>query len=43
MHHKGKATRPNYKDMPEAEYIIVRRNDWYASALRNEDIEYRNF
>jgi hypothetical protein len=24
---KGKATRPNYKSMPEAEYILVRRNN----------------
>jgi hypothetical protein len=43
MRPKGKPTRPNYKDMPQAEYIIVRHNDWYASALRNEEIECRNF
>jgi hypothetical protein len=39
---KGKATRPNYKSMPEAEYILVRRNNWYASP-RDEDIEDRGF
>jgi hypothetical protein len=39
---KGKATRPNYKSMPEAEYILVRRNNWYATA-RDEDIEDRGF
>jgi hypothetical protein len=41
-HRKGKATRPNYKSMLEAEYILVRRNNWYATA-RDEDIEDRGF
>jgi hypothetical protein len=39
---KGKDTRPNYKSMPEAEYILVRRNNWYATP-RDEDIEDRGF
>jgi hypothetical protein len=39
---KGKATRPNYKSMPEAEYILVRRTNWYATP-RDEDIEDRGF
>jgi hypothetical protein len=39
---KGKATHPNYKSMPEAEYILVRHNNWYATA-RDEDIEDRGF
>jgi hypothetical protein len=39
---KGKVTRPNYKSMPEAEYILVRRNNWYATA-RDEDIDDRGF
>jgi hypothetical protein len=39
---KGKVTRPNYKSMPEAEYILVRRNNWYATP-RDEDIEGRGF
>jgi hypothetical protein len=39
---KGKATRPNFKSMPEAEYILVRRNNWYATQ-RDEDIEDRGF
>jgi hypothetical protein len=42
---KGKAaqvSRPNYKSMPEAEYILVRRNNWYATP-RDEDIEDRGF
>jgi hypothetical protein len=39
---KGKATCPNYKSMPEAEYILVRRNNWYATP-RDEDIEDRGF
>jgi hypothetical protein len=39
---KGKETRPNYKSMPEAEYILVRRNNWYATP-RDEDIEDRGF
>jgi hypothetical protein len=42
---KGKAAqapRINYKSMPEAEYILVRRNNWYASP-RDEDIEDRGF
>jgi hypothetical protein len=28
---KGKYTRPNYKTMPEPDYILVRRNNWYAT------------
>jgi hypothetical protein len=28
--------------MPEAEYILVRRNNWYATP-RDEDIEDRGF
>jgi hypothetical protein len=39
---KGKETRPNYKSMPEAEYILVRCNNWYATP-RDEDIEDRGF
>jgi hypothetical protein len=39
---KGKATRPDYKNMPEPDYILVRRNDWYATP-RNEEIEDRGF
>jgi hypothetical protein len=39
---KGKATHPNYKSMPEAEYILVRHNNWYATP-RDEDIEDRGF
>jgi hypothetical protein len=39
---KGKATRPNYKSMPEAKYILVRRNNWYTTP-RDEDIEDRGF
>jgi hypothetical protein len=39
---KGKVTHPNYKSMPEAEYILVRRNNWYATP-RDEDIEDRGF
>jgi hypothetical protein len=39
---KGKVTRPNYKSMPEAEYILVRRNNLYATP-RDEDIEDRGF
>jgi hypothetical protein len=39
---KGKDTRPNYKSMPEAEYILVRRNNWYATP-RDEDIYDRSF
>jgi hypothetical protein len=42
---KGKATqapRINYKTMPEAEYILVRRSNWYATP-RDEDIEDRGF
>jgi hypothetical protein len=39
---KGKATCPNYKSMPEAEYVLVRRNNWYATP-RDEDIEDRGF
>jgi hypothetical protein len=39
---KGKAARPNYKSMPEADYILLRRNNWYATA-RDEDIEDRGF
>jgi hypothetical protein len=39
---KGKATRPNYKSMPEADYIILQCNNWYATA-RDEDIEDRGF
>jgi hypothetical protein len=41
-HRKGKATRPNYKTMPEAEYILVRQNNWYAMP-RDDDIEDRGF
>jgi hypothetical protein len=41
-HRKGKDTRPNYKSMAEAEYILVRRNNWYATP-RDEDIEDRGF
>jgi hypothetical protein len=43
MRLKGKATRPNYKDMPKAEYIVVCRNDLYTFALRDEDLESHNF
>jgi hypothetical protein len=39
---KAKGTRPNYKSMPEAEYILVRRNNWYASP-RDEGIDDRGF
>jgi hypothetical protein len=39
---KGKATRPNYKSMPEADYIVLRHNNWYATA-RDEDTEDRGF
>jgi hypothetical protein len=39
---KGKATHPNYKSMPEAEYILVRHTNWYATP-RDEDIEDRGF
>jgi hypothetical protein len=39
---KGKATCPNYKTMPEAEYILVRWNNWYATP-RDDDIEDRGF
>jgi hypothetical protein len=39
---KGKATRPNCKSMPEADYILLRRNNWYATS-RDEDIEDRGF
>jgi hypothetical protein len=39
---KGKATHPNYKSMPEAEYILVRRTNWYATP-RDKDIEDRGF
>jgi hypothetical protein len=42
---KGKATqapRINYKTMPEAEYILVRQNNWYSTP-RDEDIEDRGF
>jgi hypothetical protein len=39
---KGKDTRPNYKSMPEPDYILVRRNNWYATP-RDEDIEDRGF
>jgi hypothetical protein len=39
---KGKETRPNYKSMPEAEYILVRPNNWYATP-RDEDIDDRGF
>jgi hypothetical protein len=35
---KGKVTRPNYKNMPEPDYILVRCNDWYATP-RDEAIE----
>jgi hypothetical protein len=41
-HRKGKATRPNYKSMPEAKYILVWHNNWYTTA-RDEDIEDRGF
>jgi hypothetical protein len=30
-HRKGKETRPNYKTMPEPNYIRVQRNNWYAT------------
>jgi hypothetical protein len=40
--HKGKDTRPNYKTMPEPDYILVWRNNWYATP-RDEDIEDRGF
>jgi hypothetical protein len=39
---KGKATRPNYKTMPEPDYILVRRNDWYATP-HDEELEDRGF
>jgi hypothetical protein len=39
---KGKETRPNYKTMPESDYILVRRNNWYTTP-RDEDIEDRGF
>jgi hypothetical protein len=39
---KGKATRPNYKNMPEPDYSLVRRNDWYATP-RDEAIEDHGF
>jgi hypothetical protein len=39
---KGKATRPNYKSMLKAKYILVRRNNWYATP-RDEDTEDRGF
>jgi hypothetical protein len=39
---KGKETRPNYKTMPEPDYILVGRNDWYAIP-RDEAIEDRSF
>jgi hypothetical protein len=39
---KGKATRPNYKSMLEADYIILWHNNWYATS-RDEDIEDRGF
>jgi hypothetical protein len=41
-HRKGKETRPNYKTMPEPDYILVRRNNWYATP-RDEDIDDRGF
>jgi hypothetical protein len=31
---KGKETRPNYKNMPEPDYILVRRNNWYVIRLQ---------
>jgi hypothetical protein len=40
---KEKATRPNYKSMPESDYIVVRCNDWYRAAPRDEEIEDRGF
>jgi hypothetical protein len=39
---KGKDTRPNYKTMPEPDYILVRSNNWYATP-RDEDIEDHGF
>jgi hypothetical protein len=42
-HCKGKATRPHYKNMVEPDYIVVRCNDWYTTALRDEAIEDRCF
>jgi hypothetical protein len=39
---KGKDTRPNYKSMPEPDYILVRCNNWYATP-QDEDIEDRGF
>jgi hypothetical protein len=39
---KGKTTRPNYKSMAEAEYILVWRNNWYATP-KDEYIEDRGF
>jgi hypothetical protein len=39
---KGKETRPNYKNMPEPDYILVRCNNWYATP-RDEDIEDHGF
>jgi hypothetical protein len=42
---KGKATqapRINYKTMPDAEYILVQRSNWYATP-RDEDIEDHGF
>jgi hypothetical protein len=41
-HRKGKETRPNYKNMPEPDYILMRRNNWYATP-QDEDIEDRGF
>jgi hypothetical protein len=40
---KGKATRPNYKEMAEADYIIVRCKDWYTFQPRDEEIEDHGF
>jgi hypothetical protein len=39
---KGKETRPNYKSMPEPDYILVWRNNWYATP-QDEEIEDSGF
>ena len=43
MKNKGKEVRPNYNEIATPDYILIRRNDWYSEAERDDELDDRSF
>ena len=43
MRNKGKEDRPNYNDMANADYYLIRKKDWYLEAEHDDELDDQSF